>query len=255
MRLRWVAVLCAIAGVACRESDDNDLQDYICKHSSYQIHIFSQSPLVIYITNFITPFERGHLRKITNGTFHRSNVLSRDGETVSSQRTSSSTTVIPDVVIDCILERARQFQGLDMPHTHLEPIQLVHYGLGEQYDFHTDWFGEEYAAGHGSARAGGNRVSSFFAYVEASEDIVGGGTNFPRLQAPPGKEWCRYLDCDEPWDAGVTFRPVEGNAVFWTNLVDGGRGGGDERVLHAGLPVARGLKVGMNIWTKQGPHN
>lgn len=158
--------------------------------------------------------------------------------------------MVPDVVTQCIHERARQFQSLDLPNNHLEPIQLVKYGLGEQYHFHTDWF----PAGsneHGSVVKGGNRVSSFFVYVAVSEDIAGGGTNFPRLQAPPGKGWCKYVDCDEPWDAGVTFRPLEGNAVFWTNLVEGGDG--DDRVLHAGLPIAKGEKLGMNIWTKQGP--
>jgi hypothetical protein len=39
---------------------------YTCTHPPYQVHIFSKSPLVIYITNFITTEERAHLLDITS---------------------------------------------------------------------------------------------------------------------------------------------------------------------------------------------
>ncbi|KAK2039486.1 oxidoreductase [Colletotrichum somersetense] len=250
MRLSLLAAVFAFGAATYGSSSDDELDGYVCEHSNYKVHLFSHSPLVIYISDFVTPFERRHLQKATNGTFARSNVSSHEGDIVSSHRTSHSTTVTPDAVTLCIQERARQFQGLDMPQTYLEPIQMVKYGLGQQYHFHMDWFPEGLGQ-HRSVAEGGNRVSSFFTYIEASDDIVGGGTNFPRLQAPAGKQWCKFVECDEPWEAGVTFRPVEGNAVFWTNLLDGGEG--DERVMHAGLPVQRGEKLGMNIWTRQGP--
>jgi prolyl 4-hydroxylase len=38
---------------------------YTCTHPPYKIHIFSTSPLVIYISNFITASERAHLLSIT----------------------------------------------------------------------------------------------------------------------------------------------------------------------------------------------
>lgn len=167
----------------------------------------------------------------------------------------------------CIEDRALRFQGLDTslpspsssssspPSTfpdraRLEPLQLVRYGAGEHFHFHTDWFPSP-----PGASLGGNRASSFFAYVGGSEDLTGGGTNFPALPAPPGGGGrCDVVDCDEPWGRGTTFRPVLGNAVFWRNLRgEGEGGGGDERTLHAGLPVTGGWKVGMNIWTREGP--
>ena len=63
------------------------------------------------------------------------------------------------------------------------------------------------------------------------------------------------MDCDESWENGVTFRPRVGSAVFWRNLRMGGDGNmvGDERTIHAGLPVVGGRKVGMNIWTREWP--
>lgn len=90
-------------------------------------------------------------------------------------------------------------------------------------------------------------------YVHASEDIAGGGTQFPLLDAPRNERWCDVVNCDAGWDEGVTFRPIARNAVFWRNMKDvGGKRIGDRRTLHAGLPVQRGSKLGMNIWTREG---
>ena len=40
------------------------LEGYTCTHPPYKIHIFSKSPLVIYIENFITAEERSHLHAV-----------------------------------------------------------------------------------------------------------------------------------------------------------------------------------------------
>ncbi|KAI0384676.1 hypothetical protein F5Y04DRAFT_219024 [Hypomontagnella monticulosa] len=223
--------------------------DYTCKHPAYQSHIVSKSPLVIYLPNFITAEEREHLLAVTKDTFSHSAVADASGaQGLRQTRTSQSTNVPRDAVVRCIEERALLFQGFDVPRTHLEPLQLVKYGLGERYHFHTDWYTN---AAHATSAMGGNRLSSFFAYVHASDDITGGGTNFPMVSAPLDERWCDFIDCDEPWENGVTFRPLVGNAVFWQNLNEDGTG--DQRTLHAGLPVTSGSKIGMNIWTRQGP--
>ena len=140
-----------------------------------------------------------------------------------------------------------EFQGFNTPRTHIEAIQLVKYGASEHYNYHTDWFGD---ARISVASKGGNRATSFFAYIQA-QNITGGGTNFPALDPNVDELWCTFIDCDQPYDGGVTFRPIEGNAVFWNNLLESGRG--DMRTMHAGLPVVSGQKIGMNIWTRQGP--
>ena len=66
--------------------------------------------------------------------------------------------------------------------------------------------------------------------------------------------WCEFLECEKNGpdgensdDFGVTFKPIKGNAVFWENLGPDGRG--YEQTFHAGLPVSRGSKVGLNIWS------
>ncbi|KAH7347478.1 2OG-Fe(II) oxygenase superfamily protein [Plectosphaerella cucumerina] len=255
--------LAIVSPVTAVETDQAPLinDDYVCTHPSYNIHLLSKSPLVIYISDFITPSERKHLLELAAPTFSRSAVLdhSSGGSSQNTHRTSQSTSVSRlDPVVRCVQARALLFQGLNpsSPSVRalLEPLQLVKYGPGEHFHYHTDWFTDPSGTGGATARAG-NRRSSFFGYVSVGNDTTGGGTNFPLLDAPEeggvGFSWCSFVDCDAPYEDGVTFRPIEGNAVYWENL--NADGSGDERALHAGLPVTTGSKVGMNIWTRQGP--
>ncbi|KAK1833960.1 hypothetical protein QBC39DRAFT_301809 [Podospora conica] len=228
-----------------------NLDDYVCTHPPYKVTMVSKSPLVIYITDFLTPSERAHLLHVTSNTFTPSNIApaSRGGDTTHI-RTSHSTLVPRDPLVRCLETRALLFQGYDTPRSRLEPLQLVRYLPSQHYHYHTDWFPP-----HSPQQSeGGNRVSSFFAYVRVANGTTGGGTNFPRLAGVGDERWCEagIVDCDEEWERGVTFRPVEGNAVYWENLVPGTAGEGDERTMHAGLPVVGGEKVGMNIWTREG---
>ncbi|KAL2270657.1 hypothetical protein VTJ83DRAFT_28 [Remersonia thermophila] len=232
--------------------------EYVCEHPPYKPRIVSHSPLVIYLENFITPFERAYLLDLGKSTFAPSGITNRASNDASAIRTSRSTNLAPsDPVVSCIETRALRFQGLPAAaRGRIEPLQLVKYEPTQHFHFHTDWFTSPSDAG---PEVGGNRATSFFAYVKVEEGTTGGGTNFPRLTLEAGaeEEWCDegWVDCDAPREEGVTFRPVEGNAVFWVNLLDGQAGStrrGDERTLHAGLPVVTGGKVGMNIWTREG---
>ncbi len=182
----------------------------------------------------------------SEGRFRHSAVA--DG-TRGIRRTSQSAYVTHDGIIRCIEGRALAIQGYDVPPSHLEPLQLVKYAPTEEYHFHTDWFTD---STYTMPTTGGNRVSSFFAYVYVRNDTTGGGTSFPLLNAPMDNRWCDIIDCDEPWDQGITFRPVEGNAIYWENL---GlyNNAGNYKTLHAGLPLTGGEKVGLNIWTRQAP--
>jgi prolyl 4-hydroxylase len=239
-----------------------------CEHPAYRVHIMSSEPLVVYIRDFLTEGERRHLldarcvlavneTRMVNingdtgaygseGRFRHSAVA--DGQR-GARRTSQSAYVARDDIIKCIEERALSVQGYDVPSSHLEPLQLVKYAPEEEYHFHTDWFADP---AYTFSANGGNRVSSFFAYVRTCNDTTGGGTNFPLLDPPVDQRWCDIVDCDEPWDHGLTFRPVEGNAIYWENLRSDKRSG-NYKTLHAGLPLNTGEKVGLNIWTRRAP--
>jgi prolyl 4-hydroxylase len=47
----------------------------------------------------------------------------------------------------------------------------------------------------------------------------------------------------------ITSLDRKGSAIFWINLHRNGTG--DERVMHAGLPLKGGRKTAMNIWPRQ----
>ena len=261
-RMQSYAALALVALLATASASQTT-NGYICQHPPYEPRLISSSPLVVYLGGFIAPEERLHLKTATDGLFAQSAVAGRDSaddRTIHRVRTSQSANIPRDAVVECIEQRALRFQGLFAEHAErLEPLQLVKYGTGEHYHYHTDWFTDPV---HATAALGGNRASSFFAYVHVSgnesesesapaEKLRGGGTNFPLLDAPFEDGWCAFIDCDEPWENGITFRPVAGSAVYWDNLVPGGQGQGDPRTLHAGLAVVRGEKIGMNIWTRQ----
>ncbi|CAK7230998.1 hypothetical protein SCUCBS95973_007763 [Sporothrix curviconia] len=245
--------------------------DYVCTHPPYRPILVSASPLVIYLEAFLSDQERHHLYAVSQGKFSHFVVTGggdKNGEAAARNvaRTSQSAYVLRDAVLHCIEERAAAFQGYDVVREQLEPLQLVKYAPGEQYHLHTDWIARPAEQRmHATASSGGNRLSSFFAYVHVGDDAqgnatTGGGTIFPLLDAPKNEEWCRrgIVDCDAPWESGLTFRPIAGNAIFWRNLQPqsvvstSGEQVGDFRTLHAGLPIGAGEKIGLNIWTREG---
>jgi prolyl 4-hydroxylase len=81
--------------------------------------------------------------------------------------------------------------------------------------------------------------------VYLGAECEGGGTEFPMLETQGGK-WCDFVECGNGRE-GVTFKPRKGAAVFWLNFDEEGRG--LKETVHAGLPVTKGVKVGLNIWS------
>jgi hypothetical protein len=98
-----------------------------------------------------------------------------------------------------------------------------------------------------SIRSGMNRITTLFAILEA--DCRECGTTFPKIAIDWKNEdtrWCDVMDCGDT--EHLTTKPVLGSALFWKNLHADGEG--DSRVLHAGLSVKSGVRVGLNIWSR-----
>ncbi|KAJ5660626.1 hypothetical protein N7507_007077 [Penicillium longicatenatum] len=210
----------------------------------YTIHLFSLEPLVIYVEGFVNEKEAQHLISLADENFQPSEIWSNNGTvgTIAPHiRDSQWASPTRDATVRRVEKRAAEFQGYGRAGF-LEPLKVLKYELGGHYNHHYDTFP------HREARTSmeGNRFSTFFVYLQAN--CTGGGTNFPRLSPPKDDRWCQFVDCDEPYEAGVTFRPIPGNAIYWHNLRPSDRTPHPD-LLHSGLPVTSGVKVGLNIWT------
>ncbi|KAK6864164.1 hypothetical protein PG990_006400 [Apiospora arundinis] len=246
-----------------------------CQSDSYSVHILSKAPLVIYIENFLSTAEREVLLDISGPLFEPSTITNNGAETHRDATIrDSEVAVLPrhrinagagnDDTVRCIERRALAFQGW-RDDLWLERLRTQRYGPAQHYAHHFDW-------GSGAA-LGWGRVSSFMVWVDAAQDLEGGGTEFPYIRRRGlKKEWCRWVECaatsssnsnkeeggkaraqngneEEKEEMGLVFKPMPGNAVFWENFRPDGTGRGWEETWHAGLPVRKGFKVGLNIWS------
>lgn len=154
-------------------------------------------------------------------------------------RSSQSFRLPQDPVVERIRSRAAEFQGLSSPDL-IEPLQVVQYRENEQYAYHFDW-----GISQDKRAIGQERETTFFVYLNTN--CTNCGTHFPELKAPDGAHWCTFVDCSPDMEAGVTFKPIAGNAIFWQNVKNGV---GDPRTIHSGLQLSSGYKFGLNIWTR-----
>ncbi|TLD05178.1 uncharacterized protein PgNI_09970 [Pyricularia grisea] len=225
-----------------------------CEPDSLAVHVFSRQPLVLYVENFLSGNERRHLLEISEPIYTPSTVTDDAGPRRDKSIRDSEVALIPRTdTVRCIEARARSLQGW-RDETWIERLRVQRYHVGGHYGHHFDWM---------EPRMGYARVSSIMAWVgDGDGSLVGGGTEFPLLRRPSSDDrWCRFVvGCggdadkeDQERQGGVVFKPIVGNAVFWENFnPHTGPDGivrGYEESWHAGLPVERGVKVGLNIWS------
>ena len=105
----------------------------------------------------------------------------------------------------------------------IEGVMLVKYEVGEFFKEHVDYFEREEIYMDG----GGQRIATFFVYLNDMEEEDGGSTLFPEI--------------------GLKSIPEKGSALFWWNESDG-------RLLtetkHAGEVVKKNVKYGLNLWVR-----
>ncbi|RYP79182.1 hypothetical protein DL771_000160 [Monosporascus sp. 5C6A] len=254
---------------------------------AYVAHVLSRAPLVLYVEGFLSEAERAHLFDVSEPLFEPSTVTSDGAATrrEAAVRDSEVALVPRTAPVRCLERRAAALQGW-RADLWVERLRTQRYrGPAGHYAHHFDWGSGARGLGGGgfsSVRQLRWMVTGLFseidsgqgkltlvmpavAWVHADEDLEGGGTELPLLRwRADRKRWCeRWLECpplpppedgdgeDERFEdyVGATFRAVPGNAVFWENFRPDGTGVGWEESWHAGLPVKRGVKVGLNIWS------
>lgn len=194
----------------------------------------------------------------------------------------SEVALVPrTATVRCVEERARALQGW-RDEVWIERLRVQRYRPGGHYAHHFDWSTGRGGWGRvssfmvwvddGSLSRGrgrhhhdegdsGKEKEEVMVVVEEEEEVKleGGGTEFPLLRAGQDPRWCRFVECpgsgpesgasERQKGKGVVFKPLPGNAVFWENFMADGTGRGYDETWHAGLPVKKGVKVGLNIWS------
>ncbi|MCJ1385130.1 hypothetical protein MMC17_008249 [Xylographa soralifera] len=219
---------------------------YVC-NLHYTPEILSTEPLMIYLNNFLSPYEINHLLAF-NSNWTYAPEIPTDPEETAPQRTSGYIIVEdkPDEVTNCIVRRADTLVGF-IPSEGLELLQIGRTQEGEQHPLHWDYLQEPELNSEGKLC---NRAASFFIFL--SDVAEGGETYFPYLDAPQAelpvdeKKFRRPKHKDS---VGMMLRPVKGNGVFWMNMYKNGTL--EERSRHAGMMVKKGTKYGLNILVEQ----
>ncbi|WYZ41003.1 hypothetical protein EsH8_IV_001344 [Colletotrichum jinshuiense] len=229
-------------------------EPFVCLAQNYTTQIVSLDPLVIYIHNFLGDNDIAGLLEAGEAEF-RPSYVTKNGRVQGTPDRTSWSAGLPagDPAVRCVLARAEAFMGAALApgRDEVGPPQLVRYTAGQRFNVHHDWYDEFQPDLRLGRRRRWNRVASFFAVLQ--DGCTGGETHFPRVEAATPQHGRREEEGAAPWrrheGGGTAFRPVRGNAVFWMNLHANGTG--DERVVHAGLPLGEGLKTAMNIWPRR----
>lgn len=182
------------------------------------------------------------IRRFSEDRFEVSKIYPKNSDHVDIEsRVSQLAFLEEDRVYRRIQERAIRLQGWRGGLTFIQPMYVQRYTAGGFYKEHYDW---------DASHTQGNRVTTFMVYL--TDEYIGGETFFPRLRRPRDSRWCELIRCYPKGDArriqaGVTFKPTVGSAVFWENMH--ANGSFNEDLLHSSLPVESGVKLGLNIFS------
>ncbi|KAK3115100.1 hypothetical protein LTR53_005916 [Teratosphaeriaceae sp. CCFEE 6253] len=176
-------------------------RDLECPQHDYDVHVFSASPLIIYIDGFLSPQEANHLVDLSATKWQTSTVFNKGVEsTDEAVRKSEKALIDRDTIVQCVERRALAFQGWP-EETFIERLWTQRYNVSGHYAHHYDW---------ATTSKTSRRSSTFMVYLSA--ECTGGGTQFPRIPRPTEEQWCKFVECDGEGE-GVTFKPRAGAAV------------------------------------------
>jgi prolyl 4-hydroxylase len=150
--------------------------------------------------------------------------LGRD-EGARSNSATQFALVDSDLVLMLLQARIAASAGLSLRD--LEPPQVLHYTVGQEFKPHFDFLDLSVPGYARAAALHGQRVATFLLYL--NDDYDGGETEFPKL--------------------GIRHKGRKGDGLLFWSVGDDGAP--DPRTLHAGTPPTQGEKWVLSQWLRR----
>ncbi|MFA5990090.1 MAG: 2OG-Fe(II) oxygenase [Sphingomonas sp.] len=137
-------------------------------------------------------------------------------------RTGEGAVIGPtreDLVIQLINKRLAEVTATSKNFG--EPLSILKYSPLQEYKLHSDAIKSK----------NGNRIKTAIIYL--NDNFIGGATNFPKL--------------------GISVKPSRGDMITFDNFMPNGMP--DPMMVHAGLPVIKGVKWLATRWIRDRPYD
>jgi prolyl 4-hydroxylase len=200
---------------------------------SFELKTLCEAPRIYLIENFLTDQECEYIIEKAEPQLKRSTVLDDKPEGAIDQRRSSRGMFFQANSPDSILKRIEKkvFAIAGIPMENGESLQVLHYGIGGEYQPHYDYFIASMPGGSETLKRGGQRVATCIMYLNTPKE--GGETIFPL--------------------AKVSVTPKKGQAILFYNMTQDGKE--DPQSLHGGAPVIKGEKWIATKWMRERAFN
>ncbi|HET6555138.1 MAG TPA: 2OG-Fe(II) oxygenase [Dyella sp.] len=192
-----------------------------------RVTLSTDTPVVRLLEHMLTDEECDALIAEAKPQLARSLTVDVDGRHQTDERRTSQGMFFrigETPLVDRIEQRIAAL--LDIPVSHGEGLQILHYLPGQEYEPHFDWFDPTQPGFAAVTARGGQRIASVVMYLNTPDE--GGGTGFPSM--------------------GLTVTALRGSAVYFAYET------GDQASLHAGLPVIKGEKWIATKWLRERPY-
>lgn len=188
-----------------------------------------ERPQVILFDNVLSAAECDEVIALSEGKLQPSTVVDPDtGQpAIVAHRSSANTSfrISETPLIDRLDRRLSAL--MNWPLENGEGLQILRYGVGEEFRSHFDYFPPDQPGHTTQIAVGGQRTATLIVYL--NDVAAGGETVFA--------------------DAGVTVSPRRGQAVYFRYF--NARGQLDPATKHAGAPVLSGEKWIMTKWMRR----
>lgn len=196
----------------------------------FKAQVIYDHPYIVKFHEFLRLDEPQLLIELAKDNYSRSTMLI-DGELTRNPRRTSQTATLTEngyddgpycPEIEAIYRRVCILLGCSRQQ--IEGLMVVKYEVGEQFKKHYDYFEAE---DESALENGGQRIGTFFVWLNDLEDNSGGETEFTEL--------------------GLKCIPDKRCALFWWNQY------GDNVIPeteHRCCPVKKGTKYVLNIWVR-----